>query len=163
MIFIALGGNLPFGAMPVPETLKAALRALPDYGVTLNKTSPFYHSRPVPICDQPWFINGVASCTTHLAPHDLLRALLSLEEKFGRVRCEKNAARTLDLDIIDYRGQIISDPLLDLPHPRLMTRAFVLLPLYDIAPEWKHPCTGEGIAQLVKALSVDDRANTLRL
>ncbi len=167
MILIGIGGNIFFGAQPVLATLKSALQVMPEYGIRINKCSSFYHSRPVPVSDQPWFFNAVVSCATHLSPHELLSALLSIEEKFGRVRPKdgaiKNAARTLDLDIIDYDRKIISNDALDLPHPRLTSRAFILLPLFEIVPEWKHPVTGESIASLAHNLTADDLANTLKV
>lgn len=167
MIFIGIGGNLPFGGQPVLATLNAALNAMPEHGIRIDKCSSFYHSRPVPVSDQPWFFNAVISVTSHLSPHELLRALLSIEQKFGRDRSNdstiKNAARTLDLDIIDYDGKIFSDDTLDLPHPRLHSRAFIVLPLFEIAPEWKHPVSGESIASLVSTLGADDIANTRRI
>lgn len=163
MILIGIGGNIPFGSMPVPATLNAALDAFPAYGIRIDKRSSFYHSKPVPASDQPWFYNAVVSCTTQLSPHELLRALLSIEEKFGRVRSVKNAARTLDLDIIDFDGLIISNGELEIPHPRLASRAFILLPLLEIAPAWKHPVTGIAIAELAAGLSAEDRVNTQKI
>ena len=167
MIFIGIGGNISFGGQPVLATLNAAVQCMSEHGIRIDKCSSFYHSRPVPVSDQPWFFNAVVSCTTHLSPHELLSALLSIEEKFGRMRSKdstiKNAARTLDLDIVDYDGRMFSDDVLDLPHPRLTSRAFILLPLFEIAPDWKHPVTGESIASLVRTLSAEDLANTLKV
>ncbi|MBY0428705.1 MAG: 2-amino-4-hydroxy-6-hydroxymethyldihydropteridine diphosphokinase [Alphaproteobacteria bacterium] len=167
MIFLGLGGNISYSGQPVLSTLHAAIEAMPAYGIRIDKCSSFYHSRPVPVSDQPWFFNAVISCATHLSPHELLRALLSIEQKFGRVRTDdgaiKNAARTLDLDIIDFDGKIISDDTLDLPHPRMSSRAFIVLPLFEIVPDWKHPASGESISSLVGQLSTDDRLNTVRI
>ncbi|MDX1923483.1 MAG: 2-amino-4-hydroxy-6-hydroxymethyldihydropteridine diphosphokinase [Alphaproteobacteria bacterium] len=163
MIIIGVGGNIPFGSMSVPATLNAALDAFSAYGIRIHKRSSFYHSKPVPASDQPWFFNAVVSCTTELSPQELLRALLSIEQKFGRMRSVKNAARTLDLDIIDYDGKIIFDNELEIPHPRLASRAFILLPLMEIAPDWKHPQSGIPIADLVKALTDETLVNTKKL
>lgn len=167
MILIGIGGNLSFNGQPVLATLNEALHALPEYGIRIDKCSSFYHSRPVPVSDQPWFFNAVVSCSSHLSPHEMLRALLSIEQKFGRIRptdaAIKNAARTIDLDIIDINGKIISDDVLDLPHPRLAERAFIILPLLEVAPDWKHPVTGQHISELANSLSSQDRANTIRV
>jgi 2-amino-4-hydroxy-6-hydroxymethyldihydropteridine diphosphokinase len=163
MIYIGLGGNLAFENMSVPATLQAAIGVMPSFGVTPNKISHFYRTRPVPVSDQPWFVNAVVACTCELAPPELLRALLTIEETFGRVRSVKNAARTLDLDILDYHGKIFSDDMLALPHPHLASRAFVLLPLRDVAPDWKHPVTGSGIATLIAQLNADDRTSVVRV
>ncbi len=163
MMFIGIGGNIPFGSMPVPATLNAALDTFSAYGIRIDKRSSFYHSKPVPASDQPWFFNAVVSCVTQLSPHECLRALLAIEEKFGRVRSVKNAVRTLDLDIIDVDGLIISDGELEIPHPRLSSRAFILLPLQEIFPAWKHPVTGVCIAELAAGLSAEDRVNTQKI
>lgn len=171
MIFLGIGGNISFRDQPVLATLNAAIEALPAHGIRTHKCSSFYHSRPVPVSDQPWFFNAVISCATHLSPHELLCALMGIEQKFGRVRSGdgpknntvKNAARTLDLDIIDYKRKIFSDDVLDIPHPRLSSRAFILLPLFEIAPDWKHPVTGQSISSLVAQLSTDDLADTVRI
>ena len=153
-ILIALGSNLPFEGMVVPETFDAALNILSRHGVTVAERSPLYASRPVPASNQPDFVNGVASIRTHLSPESLLSLLHDTEERFGRVRYIKNEARTLDLDLIDYQGRISagggSAPAL--PHPRMRDRAFVLLPLRDVMPGWRHPVTGEGVDTLIQAL-----------
>ncbi len=172
MIYIGMGGNISFGSQPVMTTLRAALEVMPDVGIRIRRCSSFYHSRPVPVSDQPWFYNAVFSCSTHLAPHELLRALLWIEEKFGRVRPDraqpkgqaiKNAARTLDLDILDMDGHMVLDDSLILPHPRLTTRAFILLPLLEIAPDWIHPVTGQSVKDLVHMLCAEDIAHTVRV
>ncbi len=167
MIIIGIGGNLPFGSMSVPATLNAALDAFPAYGIRIEQRSSFYHSKPVPASDQPWFFNAVVSCSTNRSPQELLRALLSIEEKFGRLRPKnnavKNAARTLDLDIIDFDGKVFLDDGLEIPHPRLASRAFIVLPLLEIAPDWRHPQSGKSITDLAKGLSDEDRVNTQKL
>lgn len=159
MIVIGLGGNIPYGSMPISATLHAALDLFLQHQIRIDKRSSFYHTRPVPHSDQPWFINAVVSCTTHLAPGEVLQALLHIEETFGRVRSVKNAARTLDLDIIDYNGKIFSNHELELPHPRLSSRSFVLMPLQEIIPDWRHPQTGQSVATLIAALAHEDRVN----
>jgi 2-amino-4-hydroxy-6-hydroxymethyldihydropteridine diphosphokinase len=119
--------------------------------------SPFYRSAPVPASDQPWYVNAVVEVKTSLSPDALLAQLHEVEAEFGRVRGEVNAARLIDLDLLDYRGQ--SAPQVQgkatLPHPRLTGRAFVLLPLADLAPAWRHPVTGAAIGDLVQALPAD--------
>src|SRR5271165_6923341 len=100
LILIGIGGNLAsarFGAPPV---------ALEAEGIQVATRSAWYRTEPVPRSDQPWFVNAVASLITHLAARDLLEVLHSVEGRFGRVRSERNAARVLDLDLLDYRGQV---------------------------------------------------------
>jgi 2-amino-4-hydroxy-6-hydroxymethyldihydropteridine diphosphokinase len=110
----------------------------------------------VPISDQPWYVNAVVEAATALAPEALLALLHEVEREFGRVRREVNAARILDLDLLAY-GDLVRDgpgpPVL--PHPRLAERAFVLLPLADLRPDWRHPATGESIRALIARLPAD--------
>lgn len=156
MIYVALGGNLPTTEFGAPrETLEAAIGALTRAGLTIRARSPWYESAPVPPSDQPLFVNGVLAVEADLSAPELLGLLHMIEADFGRVRREQNAARPLDLDLIDYRGEISSGrgggPVL--PHPRMEGRSFVLLPLRDIAPQWRHPVSGKSIEALVKGLT----------
>ena len=160
MILIALGGNLPHPVHGPPRaTLEAVLRAMPAAGITVLRRSRWYRSTPVPASDQPDFVNGMVAVATGRGPEELLLALHRLEREFGRVRGTRNAARTLDLDLIDYDGQIRdggTPPTL--PHPRMGARPFVLQPLIDIAPAWRHPVTGRTAAEMLAALPMEGRA-----
>ncbi|MSO75080.1 MAG: 2-amino-4-hydroxy-6-hydroxymethyldihydropteridine diphosphokinase [Alphaproteobacteria bacterium] len=162
MIVIALGANLPTEAHGSPEAgLAAALAVMPAYGIKIVRQSRLYRSAPVPPSGQPWYVNAVAVVETTLGPRALLAALLAIETCFGRVRSGRNDARVLDLDLLDHDGQIGrwpaegTRPALDLPHPRLTTRAFVLMPLAALAPDWRHPVTGTAIGALIAALAPD--------
>ena len=158
MILIGLGANLPNPAGGGPrDTCEAALVALTAAGATVVRRSRWYRSAPVPPSDQPWFINGVAALESDLGPAALLGLLQQIEERFGRRRSTPNAARTLDLDLLAYRDVVVVDEHLRLPHPRLRERAFVLVPLGDICPGWRHPETGERVESLIAALKSDDR------
>lgn len=151
MILIALGANLPgrFGG-PL-EMLEAALQRLPGLGVFPLSCSPWYETAPVPASDQPNYVNGVALVDSIHDAEGTLRALHAVEEDFGRVRTERNAARVVDLDLVDFHGQIReAAPIL--PHPRMHERAFVLVPLRDVAPEWRHPVLRLDVAALIAAL-----------
>lgn len=153
MIFVGIGSNLAASGYVSPlQTALAALDALAAPHLHPVACSPWYESAPVPVSDQPWFANAVALVETEREPEFVLDWLLSLEERFGRVRGERNAARTLDLDLIDYDGLILDTPRLVLPHPRMHERRFVLAPLADLAPGWRHPRLGLTAAALLAGL-----------
>ena len=112
-------------------------------GIAVRRRSRWYTSQPVPPSDQPWYVNGVVAVETALAPMALLDALLAVEAGFGRHRGVPNAARTLDLDLLDYDGTQCAGERLALPHPRLHERRFVLAPLAEIAPAMAPSAIGE--------------------
>jgi 2-amino-4-hydroxy-6-hydroxymethyldihydropteridine diphosphokinase len=160
MILIGLGANLPSALGPPQATLEAALAALEKRGVVVLARSPWYRSAPVPASDQPWYVNGVASVATALGPVELLALLHLVEAGIGRERRTRNEPRAVDLDILDYDGRKRSEAPV-LPHPRMQTRGFVLLPLRDVAPEWRHPATGAGLADLIAALPREQRTEKM--
>ena len=163
MILIGLGANLAspeFGAPP--KSLEAALALIAERGVRIAARSRWYRSAPVPPSDQPWFVNGVVAVETVLEPAALLEVLHGVEARFGRVRRERNAARVLDLDLLAYDDRVSAEgeaPIL--PHPRLHERAFVLRPLAEIAPDWRHPRLGRGVASLIADLPPDAAAEPI--
>jgi 2-amino-4-hydroxy-6-hydroxymethyldihydropteridine diphosphokinase len=144
MILIAFGANLPGpDGSPPEETCRQALAAIGTIpGLTIAAVSPLYISAPVPISDQPAYINGVLRARGEVDPAALLARLLEIESRFGRRRAGLNAARSLDLDIIAMGDLLRDAPDPILPHPRAHERAFVLRPLADVAPEWRHPVLG---------------------
>jgi 2-amino-4-hydroxy-6-hydroxymethyldihydropteridine diphosphokinase len=161
MILIALGANLPSPAGGPQQTLEAALERLEASGVHIAARSRWYRTAPIPVSDQPWFVNGVARVETALEPAALLMLLRQVEEAFGRQRTMPNAARTLDLDIIDYDNRVENTAELTLPHPRMQDRAFVLLPLAELASDWRHPILGKTVENLISALSPEQKAEPL--
>lgn len=137
--YIGLGSNLENPQQQVGAAL-AALAQLPQ--TNLVRASSLYASAPLGYDDQPDFVNAAALLETELTADELLQALLLLEQQFGRVRTFLNAPRTLDLDILLYDEQVIDQPTLQVPHPRMHERAFVLLPLAEIEPELLIPGKG---------------------
>ena len=154
MIYVGLGANLPSPDYGTPEaTLAAALERFAAAGVTVVACSPWYRSAPVPRSDQPWFVNGVAAVETALAPRPLLIALHGIEAALGRARRERWGPRIIDLDLIAFHDKVMAAQTgPEIPHPRMHERAFVLLPLADLVPDWRHPVLLRGIADLVAAL-----------
>lgn len=136
---IALGANIGDPLRQI-EAGFAALAALP--GTRVLSRSSLYRSAPVGYADQPDFINAVAIIETALAPHALLAALLNIERVNGRVREFPNAPRTLDLDIVLYGDCVVHDPGLTIPHARMLERAFVMVPLAEVAPDMEVPGQG---------------------
>jgi 2-amino-4-hydroxy-6-hydroxymethyldihydropteridine diphosphokinase len=152
-VFIGVGANLtPEGYDSPGAGCRAALDRLADYGIDLVAMSRWYESAPVPMSDQPWYLNAVAMATTSRTATETLAFLHQVEAAFGRVRGVRNAARVLDLDLIDFGGLVNDAPELMLPHPRMHERAFVLLPMQELAPRWRHPISGISIDGLVMAL-----------
>jgi 2-amino-4-hydroxy-6-hydroxymethyldihydropteridine diphosphokinase len=113
------------------------------------------------VSDQPWFVNAVAAIETDLSPASLLMLLHRIELEFGRVRGVVNAPRLIDLDLLAYGRRISAEEVPILPHPRMDQRAFVLRPLADIAPDWRHPVSGLGLAALIARLPADQEIQPL--
>ena len=168
MILVALGANLPTARHGSPaEGLEAAIAALAEHGIRTAARSRWYRSAPMPPATGPWFVNGVVRAETTLGPVPLMERLLAVEAAFGRRRGVAGASRPLDLDLLDYDGKIMQHaggrggPALVLPHPRLAERAFVLVPLTDVAPRWRHPVTGASAASLLEAVAADQAVEPL--
>jgi 2-amino-4-hydroxy-6-hydroxymethyldihydropteridine diphosphokinase len=156
---IALGANLPSPAGPPAQTVAAAVGRLGGLGRVLASSS-LYRTAPVGYLHQPEFVNAAVLLDTALAPMPLLDALLSIERSFGRERGRGVAKgpRTLDLDLLLYEHLVLQDPALTLPHPAMHQRRFVLAPLAEIAPAWRHPLLGRTMQELLDDLPKDDGA-----
>ena len=151
-VLIALGANLPtlFGALATCRSAAAALDGVA--GLRLAAVSEWYETEAVPPSSQPPYVNGVARLDGDADPANLLHALQAMELAHGRERSVPNAARTLDLDIIAIGILVRAAPDPVLPHPRMHQRAFVLRPLLDVAPKWRHPVLGVSARALLDGL-----------
>lgn len=163
-IFVAVGANLPsprFGEPPA--SFAAALELLRAGGAEIRAVSRWYRSPPLPPSPQPHYINGVIEVRSERSPAALLSLLHEVEAAFGRVRGEPNAARSLDLDLLAYGEAVIGseDGGLEVPHPRLSERSFVLRPWADLAPEWRHPVSGLTVLEMIAALPAGQEIEVL--
>ena len=151
--YVGLGANLGDRM----ETLRAAVEQLArEPGFLLRGTSPVYETEPVGP-PQPRYLNAVVRIGTLLSPRATLRRLLEIEELLGRVRREQWGAREIDLDLLLYGDRIVADGALRVPHPRLHERAFVLMPLAELAPDSYHPQMARTAAELLADLPEDAR------
>jgi len=147
-VAIALGSNLG-DSLKILESALALLDQTP--GISLEGQSRWYQTQAVGP-PQPDYVNGCARLKVDLPPLLLLQTLLQIELTFGRVRRERNGPRTLDLDLLLFGDLVIETPSLQIPHPRMTERAFVLVPLAEIAPDWVEPISGKAIASLAQTV-----------
>lgn len=152
MIYIGVGSNLSSRFGSPRETCEEALKVLETKGVRIVSISKWYKTEPVPVSDDPWYVNSAIEIDTKLEPVKLLETLHQVEAEFDRKRGRKNAPRTIDLDILAY-NDVVMDGALNLPHSRMHTRLFVLKPLKDIAPNWHHPVLNLSIDELLSAIT----------
>lgn len=151
--FIALGANLPFEGAPPVVTLARAVEALIEAGIAVDARSSLWETAPWPPSDQPPYVNAVLHAAVGgLGPEALYAVLRNVEAAFGRARRTRWDARTLDLDILAMEGFEGVFGNIELPHPRLHERVFVLAPLAEVAPGWRHPALNLTAADLLAAL-----------
>ena len=164
-ILVGVGGNLFFESEKAPiNTCQAALDAIQHDRIVILKQSCWYLSSPVSDDNQPWYVNCVIRVHSELSPNALLGRLLNIERGFGRSPRARSGPRTLDLDLLAHGGVICvaqGQPSLTLPHPRMAQRGFVMRPLSDIMPEWRHPILGHSARDL--ACVERDGQNLVRL
>lgn len=145
--YIALGANIG----DREEYLRKAVQEIQKKGKVLSYSS-LYETEPVGYANQGWFLNAAVGIEISLAPEELLFFLLSIERELGRIRTHRNGPRTVDLDILFFGTQVIETKNLEVPHPRLHERAFVLVPLREIAPHVIHPKTQKTVQEILLEL-----------
>lgn len=164
MILVGLGANLTSVYGEPTTVLEGALAIMPAFGISVRRRSSWYRTPAISPYVQPPYVNGVVAVEAAVPPAALLDALHRIEALFGRVRRVRWGERTLDLDLLDFNGRVVpaKGPRgpeaglgalpLALPHPGLAERGFVLVPLLEMVPEWRHPVSGEGAARLLERL-----------
>lgn len=150
-VYLSLGSNLGDRA----QNIARAIKALDARGVRVTRQSSLYETEPVDVRGGGWFLNAVVEAETNLLPHQLMQTLLIIERSLGRRRPPisdgPKQSRTIDMDILLLGSRVISEPGLEIPHPRMAERRFVLEPLAEIAPKLKHPVLNKTIAELLAA------------
>ncbi|HEY7825623.1 MAG TPA: 2-amino-4-hydroxy-6-hydroxymethyldihydropteridine diphosphokinase [Candidatus Acidoferrales bacterium] len=144
-IYLSLGSNIGDRA----ENIARAVAALAEHGVRVTRQSSLYETEPVELREQEWFLNGVVSAQTDLAPRDLMAALLAIERSLGRERTVPKGPRIIDIDILLFGDAVVKEPQLEIPHPRMAARRFVLVPFAEIAPDAWHPVLRKSIGALL--------------
>ncbi len=144
-VYLSLGSNVGDRA----KNLQDAIAALADAGVEVRKTSSIYETEPVDLREQPWFLNCVVEAHTNLPPLELLQALRAIETRMGSKKLVAKGPRLIDMDILLYGDETIDTPELQVPHPRMHLRRFVLAPLAEIAPRARHPVLGLTAAEML--------------
>lgn len=144
-VYLSLGSNLG----DREKYLRTAIAALADARVRVARISSFYETEPVDLREQPWFLNCVVQAETEVPPLDVLQALRGIESRMGSKKLVPKGPRLIDLDILLYGDETIMTPELQVPHPRMLVRKFVLAPLAEIAPNLKHPLWKGTASQLL--------------
>ena len=163
MILLSLGSNLPSKFGDSKNTILKCYEFFNNNDIKILKKSSFYETFAIPNKSDPKFVNSVISVETRFSPEELIKYILKVEEKFDRKREQINAPRTCDIDIVDFNSKIINifnkNISLEIPHPRLEERSFVLYPIREIDKNWKSPLSGKKIDQLIENLDAETKKN----
>jgi len=167
MIILGIGSNMPSSFGDRFDNINSAISYLESYNIQVIKKSSYYETPSYPNKENPKFINIVIEVLTSLPTIDLASVLIYVEKQLERKRDVKNDPRTCDIDIIDYNGQVTTFKYKDLdfmvPHTKLSLRNFVLMPLKEIIPNWKHPKTKQSIDEQISLLSNEDKKSILKV
>src|SRR5580692_8473639 len=134
-IYLSLGSNIPHAAGDCSGNIARATGLLETHGIRVTRRSSLYKTEPVEFLDQDWFLNCVLEAETNLSPEELMDALLEIEQSLGRQRRLPKGPRLIDMDIVLYGSRVIREADLEIPHPRMAERRFVLVPFAEIAPD----------------------------
>ena len=163
MILLSLGSNLPSKFGDSKNTILKCYEFFNNNDIKILKKSSFYETFAIPNKSDPKFVNSVISVETKFSAEELIKYILKVEEKFDRKREQINAPRTCDIDILDFNSEIINifnkNISLEIPHPRLEQRSFVLYPIREIDKNWKSPLSGKKIDQLIENLDAETKQN----
>ena len=163
MILLSLGSNLQSKFGDSKNTILKCYEFFNNNDIKILKKSSFYETFAIPNKSDPKFVNSVISVETRFSPEELIKYILKVEEKFDRKREQINAPRTCDIDIVDFNSEIINifnkNISLEIPHPRLEQRSFVLYPIREIDKNWKSPLSGKKIDQLIENLDAETKKN----
>jgi 2-amino-4-hydroxy-6-hydroxymethyldihydropteridine diphosphokinase len=156
-VYLSLGSNVG----ERKANLRKAIASLADAGVRVSKISSFYETEPVDLREQPWFLNCVVEGETGLSALELLRGLREIESRMGSKKLVAKGPRLIDMDILLYGSEMIDTPELQVPHPRMLLRRFVLVPLAEIAPQFQHPSWMKTVSELAAATT--DRSEVRKI
>jgi 2-amino-4-hydroxy-6-hydroxymethyldihydropteridine diphosphokinase len=167
MILLGIGSNLNSKIGDRFTNINRSISLLESKFIKILKQSSFYETPSYPNEKDPKFINVVIKVSTNLSIEDFIAALISTEEKLGRKRNLKNEPRTCDIDILDYKGKVnnytFKNQIFNFPHKKLSFRNFVLYPLCEIEPNWKHPKSKEKVTSLIENLTEENRKSILKI
>ena len=163
MILLSLGSNLPSKFGDSKNTILKCYEFFNNNDIKILKKSSLYETFAIPNKSDPKFVNSVISVETRFSPEELIKYILKVEEKFDRKREQINAPRTCDIDILDFNSEIVNifneNISLEIPHPRLEQRSFVLYPIREIDKNWKSPLSGKKVDQLIENLDAETKKN----
>ena len=163
MIYLNIGSNLDSRLGKRIDNIKYAIQSIKNYGIIILKTSSIYETPSYPNSVFPKFLNIGIEVESKLTPEDLLKKIKHIEKKIGRVKKITNYPRVCDIDIIDFKGMVKKTKQINIPHPRLHNRNFVLYPIKEIDPKWIHPILKKNVDFLINQLSQNSRIEITRL